>query len=447
MLRFCRQLPSAAARSRSPPAFLTMSAAPAATPPSGPTPPGPPVQACLAVSRKGFLTVDASQSAPILEQPPAAGSSLRTLLLNRPKVLNALNKDMVETLHSRISALDDVPNVDMVVLSAVPGRAFCAGGDIRSLYDAGVDGDPEPLADYFRAEYGMDYALGSLQSTTLLSILNGIVMGGGVGLNLHGRFRVATEKTVWAMPENLIGLFPDCAATYVLAKLQGGLGAYLALTGARLKGTNSLLLDSGLATHYVPSHSIPDLCQRLGAVNTASTGAVSRALAEFAPTAPLPPFAHRDVIDACFGGVVGGSDGVEQVMARLQDVVDGAPGTDGAEFAADTLGMLTKCCPTSLKVTVEALRRAKRMSSLAQALRMDFRLGVRMSRRPDFYTGVRSALVTKDKSPKWEPSSLADVKDEDVKAMFEPLSVDIGIPELDVGNNDDKNDGLATAKM
>lgn len=424
-----------------------MSAAPAATPPTGPASSGPPVQACLAVSRQGFLTVDASQSAPILEQPPAAGSSLRTLLLNKPTVLNALNKDMVETLHSRIGALDDAPNVDAVVLSAVPGRAFCAGGDIRSLYDSGVDGDPAPLADYFRSEYGMNHTLGTLRSSTLLSVLDGIVMGGGVGLTLHGRFRVATEKTVWAMPENLIGLFPDCAATYVLAKLQGGLGAYLALTGARLKGTDSLLLESGLATHYVPSRHIPGLCQRLGAINLASTGAISRAISEFVPAEPLPPFAHRSVIDACFGGVVEGSDGVEQIVERLQAVVDGSPGTEGAAFAADTLGLLAKCSPTSLKVTVEALRRAKRMTSLAQALRMDFRLGVRMSRRADFYAGVRSAIVTKDKSPTWSPSSLADVLDDDVQAMFEPLSADIGIPELDVGADADDGDGPAAAKM
>jgi enoyl-CoA hydratase/carnithine racemase len=434
MLAYGRlRLPSVRTRSHS--AFVaSMSAVPSPAPSSGPPPSGPPVQACLAVSRQGILTLDASQKAPILEQPPAAASRLRTLVLNRPSALNALDKDMVDTLTARISALDEAPTVDAIVLSAVPGRAFCAGGDVRSLYDAGAGGDPAPLADYFRAEYSLNHMLGSLRSTTLISVLDGIVMGGGVGLSLHGRFRVATEATVWAMPENAIGLFPDCASSLFLAKLPGGLGTYLSLTGARLKGTDSSLLDSGIATHVVPSQNIPPLLERLGAVNLSSAGAISRAIAEFAPSEPLPPLAHRDIIDECFGGVGGSGAPVtaEVIVERLRAA--SKRDADGAKFAEATLQTLLKCCPTSVKVSLEAMKRSKRLACLADALKMDFRLGVRMSRRPDFYAGVRSAIVTKDKSPAWTPAGLADVADADVQAMFEPLSVDVGIPELDLSD-------------
>jgi enoyl-CoA hydratase/carnithine racemase len=442
MLALCRRLPSAVVRARALSAFVSMSATQLATPPPGNPTSGPPVQACLAVSKHGLLTVDATQTAPILEQPPAAGSTLRTIILNRPSALNSLNKTMIETLSARISALDDASNVDAVLLSAVPGRAFCAGGDIRSLYDAGVDGNLEPLVDYFRAEYSMDHMLGSLRNTTLVSIWDGIVMGGGVGLTLHGRFRVATEKTVWAMPENLIGLFPDCASTYVLSRLPGGLGTYLSLTGARLKGTDSSLLDSGLATHFVPSHNIPALLHRLGSVNMASGGAISRAITEFAPSEPLPPLAYRDVIDDCFGGLLEGSSSVEDVVQRLEEAAKKAG--DGALFAQNTLDQLLKCCPLSVKVSLEALKRAKKMTSLAEAMQMDFRLGVRMSRRPDFFAGVKSAIVTKDRCPVWSPVSLSDITDESVQAMFLPLSVDIDVPELGVV---DGQDNSAAAKM
>lgn len=402
------------------------------TPASSMPSPGPPEQACLAVSPDGTLVVDADQIAPILEKPPTASSRLRTIVLNRPKALNALDTTMVRALHSRISALDQASTVDGILLRAVPGRAFCAGGDIRSLYEEGKDGDYSSLSDYFRYEYAMDNLLGNLRNTTLISLLDGIVMGGGVGISVHGKIRVVTEKTVFAMPECAIGLFPDIGIHYVLAKLPGGLGSYISLTGARLKGTDSSLLDAGIATHFVPSHLLGQLADRLASINTGSPSAVSRAIAEFSFGEPLPPMQYRDVIDECFGGWDSPAEALsaEKIVERLRNVEK--KGGESGQFASTTLATMLKGCPTSVKVSLEALKRAKTMSSLSEALRMDFRLAVRMSRRPDFYAGVCSAIVTKDRNPQWSPSVLSDVSDADVEALFEPLAADLGIPELDV---------------
>jgi enoyl-CoA hydratase/carnithine racemase len=393
------------------------------------------LSACMAVSRQGTLSLDPTQSAPILEQPPAARSRLRTLVLNRQSALNALNLEMLQTLTARVSALDKAETVDAILLTASPGRAFCAGGDVRFLYDAGCDGNYEPAAGYFRAEYSLDWLLAGLRNTVLISILDGITMGGGAGISMHGRFRIATENTLFAMPECAIGLHPDVGMSYVLSRLPGGIGMYLGLTGARLKGSEAV--SAGIATHYVQSHLLPGLRSRLAAANTASAGAVSRAIGEFASSEPLQPVPHLGLIDEFFTAKPSdrGKTNVETILARLSTATKG----EGVEskFAQDTLAMIRKGCPMSLKVTHEAMMRARDMPSVKECLEMDYRLAVRATRRADLYAGVKSAVVTRDKNPAWNPSKLEDISEEDVQNYFKPLS-NLGLQELElVGLSED----------
>jgi enoyl-CoA hydratase/carnithine racemase len=395
--------------------------------------------ASMAVSRQGTLSLDPSQSAPILEQPPRAHSRLRTLVLNRQSALNALNLEMLHTLHARISALERASTVDAILLTAAPGRAFCAGGDVRYLYDAGADGNYAPAEEYFHAEYCLDWVIASMQKTMLISVLDGITMGGGAGISVHGRFRIATENTVFAMPECAIGLHPDVGMCYVLARLPGGLGTYLGLTGARLKASD--VVSAEIATHFVPSHMVPDLCFRLSAVNSASPGAVSRAIEEFTSSERPQPIPNRALIDDWFGPQDSNTDSgtVEDILDRLT-LASHRAGEEG-RFAQDTIALIEKGCPMSLKVTLEAIKRARDMSSVKECLEMDYRLAVRSTRRPDFYAGVKSAVVTKDKSPIWDPVTLADVTVEDVQNYFKPLS-DVNVAEIQLDS--ESNSGNTT---
>jgi 3-hydroxyisobutyryl-CoA hydrolase len=396
------------------------------------------LSACMAVSRQGTLSLDPFQTAPILEQPPRAHSRLRTLVLNRQSALNALNLEMLHTLHARISALERASTVDAILLTASPGRAFCAGGDVRYLYDSGADGNYRSAEEYFHAEYCLDWVIASMQKTMLISVLDGITMGGGAGISVHGRFRIATENTLFAMPECAIGLHPDVGMCYVLARLPGGLGTYLGLTGARLKARD--VVSAGIATHFVPSHMLPDLCLRLSAVNSASPGAIFRAIEEFTSSERLQAVPNRAVIDECFG--------TQEDNWTVEDILDrltAASRREGPEgnFAQDAISLIKKGCPMSLKVTLEAIKRARNMPSVKDCLEMDYRLAVRSTRRPDFYAGVKSAVVTKDRNPIWDPVTLADVSVEDVQNYFNPLS-DINVSEIQLDS--ESNSGNTSQK-
>lgn len=392
-----------------------------------------PVSACFAVSRQGTVCLDPGQKASILEQPPYTHSRMRALVLNRQSSLNALNQEMLETLHTRISLLNDSEIVDALILTAAPGRAFCAGGDIRALYDAGGNADYKAIEDYFRAEYKLDWLLGSLKDTTLISVLDGIVMGGGAGISMHGRFRIATENTVFAMPECGIGLFPDVGMSYLLTRLKGGTGPYLALSGARLKGTE--VLTAGLATHYIPSHMMPDLMARLHATNSGSSSQIARVLSEFAELASTSKLPNQAIIDECFADSDGSISNltVESILERLRAVSEKSePGSNTKLFANSAIDMLSKGCPVSVKICLEALKRARQMTSLSECLQMDFRLAVRCARLPNFLAGVKSAIITKDKTPVWNPKTVREVRDEDVQSYFAPLISDLKIPELNL---------------
>jgi len=319
--------------------------------------------------------------------------------LSRPSALNALTHDMVRALRGRLDDWADDPAVAAVVVAAVPGRAFCAGGDIRQVYGMGRSGGPRRNA-FFRDEYRMN-ALIARYPKPYFAIVDGLCMGGGVGISAHGSHRVATERLGFAMPEVGIGFFPDVGGTYLLSRMPSEIGVYLALTGGAIGLADACL--AGFVTHPVAAATVPALLERLaetGDPDTALAGATVDAGA-----APLAP--RREMIARVFG-----ADTVGEVLARL----DAERGEHG-EFAARTAATIRTRSPTSLAVTLEALRRARR-AGFAECMVTEYRMLCRILDGHDFYEGVRAAVVDKDRRPQWRPAALEEVASADVEAHF-----------------------------
>uniref|UniRef100_A0A3B5PZY6 3-hydroxyisobutyryl-CoA hydrolase n=1 Tax=Xiphophorus maculatus TaxID=8083 RepID=A0A3B5PZY6_XIPMA len=304
------------------------------------------------------------------------------ITMNRPKVLNALNLSMIRRIHPQLQKWESDPETDMVIIKAAGGKAFCAGGDIRAVTEAGKVGD-SLAQDFFREEYMLNNSIGSYRKP-YVAIIDGITMGGGVGLSVHGRFRVATEKTLFAMPETAIGLFPDVGGGYFLPRLRGKLGLFLALTGFRLKGRD--VQRAGVATHFVESKKIPELEQRLVGLKSPSDSDVSRLLESFQAQSDLDsdkPFVldkHTSDIDRMFG-----SSSVEGILQNLK--------ADGSDFAKKQAEILSRMSPTSLKVTFRQLQAGAAMS-LQDVLVMEYRLSqacmVRTQRVGEFFNVLNS---------------------------------------------------------
>uniref|UniRef100_UPI003AB08B1A 3-hydroxyisobutyryl-CoA hydrolase, mitochondrial isoform X1 n=1 Tax=Centroberyx gerrardi TaxID=166262 RepID=UPI003AB08B1A len=348
-----------------------------------------------------------SQAAPevLLENVGNAG----VITLNRPKVLNALNLPMIRHIYPQLKKWEKDDETDLVIIKGAGGKAFCAGGDIRVVTEAGKVGDP--LAqDFFHEEYLLNNVIGNYKKP-YIALIDGITMGGGVGLSVHGRFRVATEKTLFAMPETAIGLFPDVGGGYFLPRLQGKLGLFLALTGFRLKGRD--VQRAGVASHFVESQKIPALEKELVVLKSPSAEDVSRVLDSYQNQSSLDaqkPFVleeHRADIDRLFS-----SSSVEGILQNLK--------TDGSPFAKKQAEILSRMSPTSLKITYKQLQAGASMS-LQDVLVMEYRLSQACVRGCDFYEGVRALLVDKDQSPKWNPSSLEEVSDQSVEECFSSL--------------------------
>jgi enoyl-CoA hydratase len=323
------------------------------------------------------------------------------IALNRPRALNSLTLGMVEAMDARLTAWATDPRVDAVVVRGEGGRAFCAGGDVRAVWQAGKDGDPL-TRDFFRAEYRLNRRIKVFRKP-YVALIDGITMGGGVGISVHGSERVATERTIFAMPETRIGLFPDIGASQFLPRLAGRLGLYLGLTGARLGAADTLY--TGIATRYVESGRLPALEAALAEAD----GDVRPVLARFSSDpGPAPLARHRAAIDRCFAGVT-----VEGIMAALAD--------EGGNWAETALQALHAASPTSLKITIEELRRGARLDFDA-SMSMEFRLSQACLARHDSYEGIRAAVIDKDNAPRWQPADLADVGAELVAAHFAPPS-------------------------
>ncbi|XP_031555713.1 3-hydroxyisobutyryl-CoA hydrolase, mitochondrial-like [Actinia tenebrosa] len=331
------------------------------------------------------------------------------ITLNRPKALNALNLSMVRKIYPVLKSWEADPKVNLVIIKATGDKAFCAGGDVRAIAEDGLRGGNLPK-DFFKEEYMLNYAIGTLQ-TPYVALIHGITMGGGVGLSVHGHFRVATEKTLFAMPETAIGLFPDVGGGHALPRLEGNLGIYLALTGFRLRGYD--VKHAGIATHFVKAEKLSELESSLLGLSDCRLQTVRGLLDDFDKECSKdqnPNFTlqeHMDKINSCFD-----KNTVEDIMSSLEK--------NGSEWANKQIETINKMSPSSCKVTLRQLREGARMN-LADCLQMEYRISQRFMENEDFYEGIRAVLVDKDNSPRWKPSTLQGVSNEKVDSYFLPL--------------------------
>lgn len=325
-----------------------------------------------------------------------------TLLMNRPKALNALTLEMIRAFADAIAAWKDDAAVKLVVLEGAGGRAFCAGGDVRAVREAALAGDRAAVEAFFSEEYAVNTGIATFPKPWV-SLIDGVCMGGGIGVAVHNGPRIVTEHALVAMPETAIALFPDVGTSYVLPRLPGAIGTWLALTGARLTGADSV--HAGLATHFVPR-------ERLPALRAALVAEGAEAVARFAVAPPEAGFApHRAAIDRCFSRA-----SVPEILAALD--------AEGTEWAAGQAKILRRMSPTSLCVSLELLQRGARQD-LAACLATELALTrVVVNDHPDFAEGVRSVLVDKDGAPKWQPARIEDVDPVAIRAMFAPVTTE-----------------------
>ncbi len=325
--------------------------------------------------------------------------SVGRVRLNRPKALNALTTSMCLAILDALAAFEADNDIAAVVFDHAEGRGFCAGGDIRMLAESGK-GDGVQARAFFHAEYRMNHRLFHYPKPTV-AVMDGVTMGGGVGIALPCRYRIATENTRFAMPETGIGLFPDVGGGWYLPRLPGHVGKFLALTGARLDGAECLAL--GLATHYLASVNMPEAIAALdgahdivASLNAHGTGAPLARIVE-----------NRSRIDRLFAG-----ETVAEIMAALQ--------ADGSDWALKELATLRSKSPLSCAVALRQLGEGAAMADFESEMRQEYAIGARMVHTADFIEGVRALIVDKDNAPRWVP----DVDPTQVDAIFAPLPND-----------------------
>ncbi|XP_016046258.2 3-hydroxyisobutyryl-CoA hydrolase, mitochondrial isoform X1 [Erinaceus europaeus] len=331
------------------------------------------------------------------------------ITLNRPKFLNALNLSMIRQIYPQLKKWEQDPETFLIIMKGTGEKAFCAGGDIREVSEAGKAN--QTLAqDFFREEYTLNNAIASCQKP-YVALIHGITMGGGVGLSVHGQFRVATEKSLFAMPETAIGLFPDVGGGYFLPRLQGKLGYFLALTGFRLKGRD--VFRAGIATHFVDFEKLGQLEEDLLSLNSPSKETIAGVLESYHTKSKVDQDKsfileeHMDKINRCFS-----ANTVEQIIENLKQ--------DGSSFSQEQLKVINKMSPTSLKITLRQLTEGS-SKTLQEVLTMEYRLSQACMGGHDFHEGVRAVLIDKDHAPKWKPADLKEVTDEDLNNHFKSL--------------------------
>ncbi|MHA3840993.1 enoyl-CoA hydratase/isomerase family protein [Sphingomonas aestuarii] len=324
--------------------------------------------------------------------------------LNRPKAIHALTTEMCAAVIDALDGWAEDPAIEAILIDHADGRGFCAGGDIRMLADSGA-GDGAAARDFFRTEYRMNHRLFT-HAKPIVAFMDGITMGGGVGISQPARFRVATENTKFAMPETGIGLFPDVGGGWFLSRLPGRVGQYLALTGARIDGAEALAL--GLATHYLPSDALDEAKRRI-ADDPQAIDAILSALSITPPDACI--LANRDAIDRLFV-----SDKLEEVFAALE--------ADDSEWAQAQLATLKTKSPQTMKVSLKLLLDGKSMPTFEDEMRQEFAVASKVVQRHDFIEGVRAVIVDKDNAPRWNPATPEDISDHLIDQIFAPLSAD-----------------------
>ncbi len=315
------------------------------------------------------------------------------ILLNRPRALNALDDAMIAAIAEALHAWRTDPAVHAVVIEGAGGRAFCAGGDIRMVRQLSLDGDAAGIERFFAAEYALNLAIAT-HPKPYVALVDGICMGGGIGVSVHGSVRVATEAALFAMPETGIGFFPDVGASHVLPRLPGAVGRWLGLTGARLEGANAVL--AGIATHFVPRAALPALSEALAIEGVA-------AVARFAQPPDGQLTTLRPAIDRCFGAA-----DVAGILARLE--------AEPGEWAAGALQAMRAASPSAVCWSL-ALLQAGAGRDLAGCLEAELALTRKATRHPDFLEGVRAMVVDKDRTPRWSPGQIEDVDLAGIAAM------------------------------
>ncbi|MER5961590.1 enoyl-CoA hydratase/isomerase family protein [Streptomyces sp. NPDC002057] len=328
------------------------------------------------------------------------------ITLNRPRALNALTHPMVLAVDAALTAWEHDPAVHTVVIEGAGERGLCAGGDIRAIHDDARAGGTASEA-FWRDEYRLNARIARYPKP-YVALMDGIVMGGGVGVSAHGSVRVVTERSRVAMPETGIGFVPDIGGTHLLGRAPGELGTHLALTGSPVGAADAIL--TGLADHYVPAAELPALVEDLTRLPARD------AVARHAAAAPPGVLAEqREWIDTCYRAEI-----VETVVERLFDT--GAP---AAKEAATTL--LTRS-PSALKATLATLRRSRSLATLEEVLDLEFRVSCAALTTPDLVEGIRAQVVDKDRNPRWTPATLPEVTDEAVARHFTaPAGGDLGL--------------------
>lgn len=342
------------------------------------------------------------------EEISGKDGNIGLITLTRQQALNALNHRMFLALGDQLAEWDNAAHVKAVVIRAAEGRAFCAGGDIRHAYDLRMANDPA-ITTFFRDEYQMNKRIHHF-SKPYIAFLDGITMGGGVGISIHGSHKIATEKLMFSMPETGIGFYPDVGTTFYLARTPNHIGTYLALTGARINA------DDCKAINFVQSVVIQDNLQKildkLIVTSLPDKNAVTQIINQFSlPASASKLIEHKNEIDQCFS-----KNTVEEILQALE--------MTGSEWCLQTAEIIKKKSPTSLKVTLYALQKAAGMN-FDECMKMEYRLTSRFVQEHDFFEGIRAAIIDKDQSPKWQPGKLADVTVQQVEKYFAPVEVEL----------------------
>jgi enoyl-CoA hydratase/carnithine racemase len=325
------------------------------------------------------------------------------VMLNRPRAINSLNQGMVDGLAAVLAGWERDAGVRAVVLSGAGERGLCAGGDVVAIYHS-ARADGVAARRFWREEYLLNAQIGRFPKA-YVSLMDGIVMGGGVGVGAHANTRVVTDTSKMAMPEVGIGFIPDVGGAYLLSRAPGSLGLHAALTGAPFSGADAIAL--GFADHFVPHDKLDAFSQAIVAEG------VEAALAAHVVEPPESQLAaQREWIDACYDG-----DTVADIVAALRGH-DAGPANEAANLIATR-------SPIALSVTLEAVRRAAKLDTLEDVLVQDYRVSCASLRSHDLVEGIRAQLVDKDRDPKWSPASLAEVNSADVDAYFAPVDDDL----------------------
>lgn len=323
--------------------------------------------------------------------------------LNRPSALHALTLPMVHAMTQALLAWRDDDAVRCVIIDHAEGRGFCAGGDIAFLRNSAINDGGESGRKFFHDEYQLNHLM-FIYPKPIIAFMDGITMGGGVGISQPARFRVATENTKFAMPETGIGLFPDVGGGWYLSRLEGRVGQFLALTGSRIAGAGCLSL--GLATHYLSSNVLAEAKSRIATEDVERMDGILGTLSVTPPASKIVETLFQ--INRHFA-----SDRLEDILLSLEG--------DASDWAMRELATLRSKSPQTCKVALRQLSESSTLTDFADNMAMEYRIASRVIVRPDFAEGVRAVIVDKDNAPKWNPATAEDVSDALIDAIFAPL--------------------------